>query len=402
MAKDSIICIRFELDDVPARDESQPGGFFETSVSTHKDLVGYAFLDEHLKKDPSLGRLFPGIEPLDNGFFRLELGVALPDWIPNLGEAREYQMDVGREGSSKTISFSNAMARIRFQKEGENMHALLPRAALSELGRGELEFIPADVPVEFLRTFASSTYEISGASAEDALETHASNCIDDLIERLNLVLKALSAVERPPGYPNSLVYTRASPSNFYFAIGGRNQEWGHGWFSAHVGSTSFRPPPLDGEAAEKLRGLASGSISPDETEALIYAAQGYAEAGVLEYALLLAVIAAEVETNRYVSGRMRQEGVSKTKWTEYNRDLTYSIQLNLVLASVAPQNAKPTKALIGQMNKARRLRNEYMHKGKLDLDHAEMSELVRKTQEYVTYLPSISPTLDPTNDKVGG
>ncbi len=108
--------------------------------------------------------------------------------------------------------------------------------------------------------------------------------------------------------------------------------------------------------------------------------------GVKEYVLLLSVIAAEVATQRFIHKSLLGSSVSKTKLEEAEKDLTYSLMLNVVLVAVTPKNKKPDKGLLGKMNRARSLRNGYMHNGELPEDSKEIVDLYENTKEFVKYL----------------
>ena len=112
-----------------------------------------------------------------------------------------------------------------------------------------------------------------------------------------------------------------------------------------------------------------------------------------EYVLLLSVIAAEVATQRFVHKRLLGSSVSKNKLDEFEKDLTYSLMLNVVLISVTPENMKPDKELLGKMNRARSLRNGYMHNGELPDDPKEIMDLYEHTKKFVKYLRDLDPEM---------
>ena len=60
--------------------------------------------------------------------------------------------------------------------------------------------------------------------------------------------------------------------------------------------------------------------------------------------------------------------------------------LNIVLFAVTPEGRKPDKELVGKMNRARSLRNDYMHEGKLPADQKELVDLFENTKRFVQYL----------------
>ncbi|MFZ4079762.1 MAG: hypothetical protein ACOYKN_00950 [Pirellula sp.] len=361
-----------------------------SGVSSHYDLRGYFMLAHGLTKDASLGVLFANVPTPEDGRFQLELGVILPDLFPNYAENSEYCLSIKTEAGQREVCFSNVMARLRFVRDEHLLHALIPRRALPEVREGQVEFVPKDAGVELLRTFATCRFEIEGTNAEDAFETHCEICIHDLIERLNRVLKALPFVDVAAGRVYSMAYSRASLSSFYFIIkGASDDKLGHGWISPHAGRSMLNPPNLPPEQSQLLNDYLTGAAIPDEVEAILHSAQSYVDAGIMEYVLLLIVIAAEVATQRFVHDRLLLSQVSKSKLEDAEKDLTYSMMLNIVLYAVTTDDQKPDKDLVGKMNRARCLRNAYMHTGELPKNHTEVIELFDMTKRYVEFLRSI-------------
>lgn len=358
-----------------------------TGVSSHHDLRGYFMLGPGLTKDASLGVLFSDVPTPEDRRFQLELGVILPDLFPNYGENSEYSLDIKTEAGQRELCFSNVMARLRYVRGAHLLHALIPRRELPKVRDGQVEFVPKDAGVELLRTFATCRFEIEGTNAEDAFEAYCEPCIQDLIERLNRILKALPFVDKAAGRVFSMAYSRASLSSFYFIIKGASDDrLGHGWISPHVGRSMLTPPNLPPEQSQLLSDYLTGAATPDEVEAILHSAQSYVDAGIMEYVLLLIVIAAEVATQRFVHDRLLLSQVSKSKLGDTEKDLTYSMMLNIILYAVTKDDQKPDKDLIGKMNRARGLRNAYMHTGALPKNHAEVTELFELTKRYVEYL----------------
>ena len=363
-----------------------------SGVSSHYDLKCYIFMAPGLTKDPSLGTLFEHVHPQDDGSFELEIGVNLPDLFPNLEGKPEYILDVAIDKRGKRpVCLSNVMARLRFEKEGQSLHALIPRRALTKVREGQVEFIPVGATVELLRTFAACRYQIAGGSAEEALETHLEDCIHDFLERLSRLLRMMPFADQLPGRVYSIAYSRATFDAFYFIIKGCHEsELGHGRISPHFGRAMLNPPDLTADQATLLRDLLCRVKSPDDIQSLLHAAQCFLDGGVMEYVLLLSVIAAEVATQRFVHKKLLALGVSKTKLKEAGKDLTYDMMLNLVLFSVTPEPRKPDKNLIGRLNRARGLRNEYMHYGKQPENKNEIINILEDTKKYVRYLDEIA------------
>lgn len=362
-----------------------------SGVSSYFDLRGYFFLEPHLRKDASLGVLFENVTPTDAGTFELELGTLLPDLFPNLEGKPEYALGVTIEGSTRDVCFSNVMSRLRFTKNDHLLHALIPRRALTKVREGEVAFIPADASVELLRTFAACRYTLQGGNAEEALENHCEQCIHDFIERLNRILQTMPFVDATPGHVYSVAYSRASFPYFYFILKGASEDdLGHGWISPHVGRTLLNPPSLPSLHTDELRQYLDGTRLLDDIDALLHAAQTFWDGGVLEYTLLLSVIAAEVATQRHVYERLIATSVSKTKVADALKgDLTYSLMLNVVLVSLAPDDRKPDTELLGKINRGRSLRNAYMHEGRIPHDAKEINDILVATRAFVEYVRQI-------------
>ncbi len=382
-----IIYVELVTTDAPGEPLLKDHSWILSTASSYYDLRGYFFLAPNHKKAPSLGTHFENVLPKDGSQFQLELGVNLPDLLPNLDGQPEFSVSVSVGNSSQNLCFSNVMARLRFVKDDHLLHALVPRRMLPKVRTGEVKFIPKDASVELLRTFSVSRYDITGSTAEEAFETHCETCIHDMIERLNHCLKAMPFVDLAPARVYSTAYSRANLPSFYFIIKGKLEDkLGHGWISPHVDRSMVNPPNLLPEQAALLREYLSGAKTVDDIESILHSAQTFLDGGVTEYVLLLSVIAAEVATQRYVHNRLQASGVSKGKLEESEKDLTYSMMLNLVLVALAPENRKPDKDLLGKMNRARSLRNAYMHNGALPNDSKEIVNLFENTKSFVKYL----------------
>jgi hypothetical protein len=368
-----------------------------SGASSHHDLRGYFFLAPGLQKDASLGVLFEHVPPRDGNQFQLELGVALPDLFPNVGGQPEFSLMVSNDTDARELCFSNVMARLRFAKDGQPLHALIPRGGLPNVRNGKIDFIPTDASLELLRTFATSRYDIKGTSAEEAFETHCESCIRDMVERLNRVLKTMPFVDLTPGRVYSVAYSRATMPSFYFILkGGSEDNLGHGWVAPHVGRSILNPVDLSAEESTALKDYLTGTQPLDDIQSLLHSARSFVDGGVIEYVLLLSVIAAEVATQRFVQKRLLASAVSKGKLEEAEKDLTYSLMLNVVLFAVTPEDRKPDKELVGKMNRGRGLRNAYMHNGDLPKDHGEVLDIFENTIKYVNYLDQVEQSFTPS------
>jgi len=373
----------------PEKPLLQARSWLLSSISSYPDHQGFIFLHPEQIKDPSL-TLFKNIVPQDGGLFQLELGVGLPDLLPNVDGQPEFVLSISHNGKCRELSFSNAMTRLRYRQRDRTYHALVPAHKLNEIRKGKLVQIPRETPAEFMRTFSTVRFEIFGSSAEDAFEEHCWDCIHDMIERLNRYLKAAPLADTTLGRVYSAAYSRANLSPFYFILKGKsNTEFAQGWVSPHYDRTVLKPPRLSPESSSSLRDYLSGTKAMNDVQVVLNSAQAFLDGGITEYVLLLSVIAAEVSTQRFIENRLISSGVSKSKLGDADKELTYSLMLNVLLHAVTPDGKKPDQELLARMNRARILRNKYMHNGELPKDPNEVAQLFESTKVFVKYLREI-------------
>jgi hypothetical protein len=389
-----VILIELAQPDVPTEMGLRGRSWILAGLSTYYTFRGYFFMAEGIRRHESLGKFFAEIEPPPNKRFTLELGIVLPDLFPNLNDAPESEIGVLIKGSIQPICFSNTMARLRYKKDDQELQGILPRCLLNQIGKGAMSKIPESASVELLRTMAATRFSIEGDSAVEAMDSHCESRIDIFIEALNRCLKAIPLVGDEARFPYSVAYSQATLPAFYFVLeGNETGKFANGWISPHIGRTIYNPSNLSDESALLLRKYLDGSAQPDDLDSLLYAAQSFLDGGVIEYVLLLSVIAAESATQEFVESRLSASGVSNNKLKEIVRDLTYSQMLNAFLWAVTPAKMKPNRLLVGKMNRARDLRNDYMHKAKAPLNSNEIADILSETRKFIGYLRAVSETL---------
>jgi hypothetical protein len=247
-----------------------------------------------------------------------------------------------------------------------------------------------------LKTMVSSRFAIHGASAHEALEKHIEGCSDRLIECLNRVAIAnLTANEHAfPGFlsPN---FDKSTFDSMYFIIRGSDPaEFGNWRLATSLSRAMLRPTvEFKNSHVAQVRAILGGSTAIDDVRKMMQMAISYAEGGLLEFALLQLVIAAEVATARFVHKMMISNGVSKTKIRELKNELTFSMMLNLDVIAFSPPAMKPDPSLLGKVNEARRRRNDLMHEGEFQCSKDYLRELHQHVREYVAHLDRVLAAL---------
>jgi hypothetical protein len=383
---DSVVCVQLSMPAV----QPLPG------FSDHTDLLSsvhrvcrfpthtvLCFLDPAMTKGPGVGGVFNDVPPL-GGEWTLEVAVELPDLLPSIGGKSEAVVDArDMDGATRKLCLSNRLSRFHYLDGQTAYHVLLPRTqewhgAVQVKGAGGVSLTAEE---EQLRTVAAMRFQVKGETAETAFEASIKTCLETLFDCINAVLRA--TCECGPGFaPMSRSVRRESTSSAYILMCGAGKSTG-ARLALNGRRISLHPPELQGEQAVRFRAIADGSLLLSDVDRLIGAAWSSREAGEYEFALLQAVIAAEIATSRAVRAECLRRGVSTRK------EMTYSWALNNGLPLCFPPTARPRAELISAMNTARAKRNELMHNAVFKITHstrAELGQLVAETKEYVDAL----------------
>lgn len=362
-----------------------------THVSAYRDREIFAFGVPELKKGPDLGRTFSDLQPKEDGSFLLELGVTLPDLLPNLDGKLDYVVEVKLPDKDlTTISVSNQMAQLNYKIGDIGHHAIIPRHKLTALKEDNKLKIPIETSPQLLRTSVTSRFSMVGADPEDALENGIESTVATFVQLLNRMLASVQVTEQTTYSRFSSSYDSNSFPYFYLLMQGKEADRiRHGKIAAHSGRVILNPPNCQGERLSHFIEMMNGTREIDDVRQMLSAAQSSLDAGILTFALLQMVIAGEMAVGRYVKHRLFSFGLSKNKWDNSKKEITYSQMLNIHLLPLVPDGKKPDQALIGQLNRARGCRNDLMHEGVFKLTRDEIRELYRATKDFIAYIEDL-------------
>lgn len=358
-------------------------------VSAYREYEIYAFGDPQKKKAPTL-EIFKELRPDKNGEFILELGVTLPDLLPCIKGASEYDVDVSLASDQlQTLVVSNQMARLRYDPgDNKNYIAVLPRSEINKIQKENNLGIPTTATPELLNTTVTTRFRIKGSKAEEALESELESSAEIFIATLNKFLASIMMLLEPR--PMTLFtpdYDKSTFHSFYMIIQGAEKEmFGHGRITLNPNRVLRNPMNLSKDQANSLIEYLKGDKEIDDVKKLLFSARSYIDGGVLRPGLLHIVIACEMATERFINKALEDVGVSKTKLDKIGDDLTWNLMLNAILQAVTPQDMKPDEEVIGAINGARKARNYLMHYGKFKLGIADLRRLHDKAVDFVDYL----------------
>jgi hypothetical protein len=363
-------------------------------------MFTYCFTPPEINRGASIETPFQNVRPKEDNTFGVEIAVVLPDLLPALEEGKyEYALDVTVGGMpKKRVAVSNMMSKVRYQVGDVHYHALVHRSLLGHVRDGKYEHIPKGSPEEPLRTFVTAQFRISGTTAAEAMDEYLSDTFDTFLVYLNHLLKHISMVDEIPGRVYSTAYTRSTFDSFYFLIMGDSTEpdrLGHGKAIPHAGRSFFNPPVLTPELSALVRSYLDGTAHPIDTDGLLHAAKVYLQAGATDFSILLSVVAAEVATRRFVVERYFALGVSKNKVDDFTADYKFSMLLNVEIFALTPPNMKPDRTLVGGVDRARQIRNDYMHDGKQVKDRSVAVTVLRDVTDYIKYVERVRDSFRP-------
>lgn len=367
--------------------------WFLAALSTFVPFQAFAFGAPGVEKSPDLGTIFPDLTPNADGTYTLELAALLPDRLPNLNGQTEYWLDVVEGEESTRLCFSNQMRRVLFVENERPYEAFVPNAALAARTADAQKDLPPGLrstPAEPLATVATCRFTIRGATAEEALEQNLPPTSERFVRLLNRVVAA-NIVLHANGHPaiNAEYELNTFPWMFFILRGGNNR-LEHGRYVTNLFRAMMNPTDVNGEKANRLLSMVTGATPISDVTLLLNSARSLLAGGMLRQALLQLAIAVEAATRRYVHAALVASGSSKKKLKDVEKDLTFSIMLNVLLFSVAPVQTKPDRALVADIDSIRQLRNTLMHEGGVNCTREQIHHLYDRSLQFVSFLRAIS------------
>jgi len=293
-----------------------------------------------------------------------EIATVLPYYLPNFDDAPDYAVRVG----AAHLVVSSRMLRCFFSDEKNDtnplQYYLVHRCALHDLLEQKRLTHIHPVP---LRTFVAKRMIVDGTNAEQIIQTRLYSWVRDFVADLSRFLDSIRAASPKDG--KHLLPQSATPflSVFWIYVAGANDKSGIAQFAGDMPSAAFRSlSKLDVNAVQRAHEfLAAGADIPVHESALALA-NTYLHYGYSGLALVQVCIACESVLAKTYEAFLTSRGVSKTKYSEAERDITFSQLLNLHLAAARDLSQLENRDdILVQLNWARKCRNDVVHKGAL-------------------------------------
>lgn len=325
-----------------------------------------------IQLSPELRNLHSDLRRRADGTYRLEFAIELPDVLPMPRDRGEGVFRIGlRSGAAVSIAMSNQMARVRHrERDFSARQVLVRRMSIGQMFR-EGDF--GTCSPEILHTVAAIQRDVPAGSVEDAIWGNVPEMIDQLIEGVQQI-SMLSLIHAPQqsraSHPQ---YSRGSFEYGFLLIGGLGPSRGHlYWLNPHKGS--FGDQELSSDQEAKLRESLTVTSPIAATAYLLRTSRACLNAGLNDLAFLQAFFAAEAVVGKTVQRECLRRGISRNAYKSVERDLTISIHLKLLLRGLFGERA-PSESVLGTLDEARAVRNQFAHEGVFDASR----ELVVRT-----------------------
>lgn len=386
--------LHIELAVPPLTEGDRLGGnsWLLRAAASFPDRLVLAFGAPGTKKDDSLGRLFSDLQPIDGEYFEIELAAILHERLPCPADALEYVVEVSDTSAIGGIyCLSNVMNIIRYRKGDRDRHTICPAGATTKFVEEHIDECGDSPHIEFVPSVVTARYKLPGVDAEEALSEGLESAVDDFIGGINKVVAAhLVSIDPQTLGILTPVYDRGSFSWIYMLIRGADDGVGAERIATSLLRTTLVPKRYDEERWNQFLAVARGEHDLDLAYKAVRTAESYIQAGSFEYALLLCAVAVEIGTTRFVLERLQGAGVSKTKLASVENDLTFNLMLNTQVVALSPAENKPDMGMIGEIDRIRRLRNDFMHRGEFNISRTEIVRLTKVAEEYLDYLIEVA------------
>ena len=344
---------------------------------------------ENMKKDPSLGHLWHDVLP-NRDYYDVELGAELPWYLPNFRKQSEYVMDV--EGTDHFVCNRMVKAYIGqgLPHDQELKYYLVHLLGVQSLinqypEKGGFHVVP-------LRSFVSRRFRIKGKTAEAVIDNNFFAWLEQLCMGIYRIQNGFKIVN-PEWNRKVLPLPMLSMCRgVWVLIKGKDDKFGCQVFASDIGLAAFRTTSnVSGNATRKLKQILRGSATVEPYKDAIELARTFLTYGLFELAIIQICVGCQSLLSKVVEQRLKQKHISKTTLKEHYDLVTFSQLLAFHLPSLFKiQTLKSHKRVIGDINWARKRRNEIVHEGQSqeELTRTRLEQVFRSAEALVVFLES--------------
>lgn len=276
-------------------------------------------------------------------------------------------------------------------------YALVHRMGLRFLAQNEkckgLHPIP-------LRTFVSRKFVCKAMTAEEAIENNFISWRNEFTEQISYLVDAIRTLNKEKA-KHLLPHTAISSFPvFWILIHGAEEKIGCEQFNGNIDLVAFRPIQQDitEESGEQLKSLLQFNARPPIHDSTLALAITFSHFGYYDLAIIQVCTACETLLSKILKQHLiNNRGCSKSSLDQYFEDETFSHLLNLHLPSIFDLSTiNDYRKIIGDINWARKRRNEIVHRGKssLELKADRIKEVIGSAEILVNKLTEVCKTIE--------
>jgi hypothetical protein len=310
-------------------------------------------LEKNHKRDKKCD-IWTDIEP-KNGKYKFELAVQLPFFLPKHKEVDEYLINIS--GKQYIVSNRHCEFILENTKEKYYLAHYLCQESLEKLTGSKIKHIIIS------KSLVITNFEVNCDSASKAIEIHFESWLQKLNEDIpNLVTALRYYIDGGNvDLPDCNNIGRFCP--IYVLCQGNKLSMPLR-FASHLSAYPLQTIMKFSCDMSKIESFCKGNTEIDISEVILRKAVTLMKSGEFSLACVLACSACETYFVQYISIKLYQQGLSKTKKKEAFNDLSFSQMLNLLSYFILNMKEIETKNLIGKVNTLRKIRNDIVHEGK--------------------------------------
>ncbi|MGE0175237.1 MAG: hypothetical protein AB7T49_20800 [Oligoflexales bacterium] len=356
--------------------------FLEYAQSVNLAIV-VGELEEGTRRDESLGQLWSDVKS-DNNKYDFELATVLPYYLPSFKNKPEYTVEV----MGDQLYVCNRMTQCFYSTESSNSldYLLIHR---NFLGQAQQQNELGKIHPAPLKTFISQKFEGSGSTAEHCVEENFLLWRDTLI--LNIA-KLIDGIRIVGGSKSKHLLPKLSSSSFplfWLAVKGK-EKIRIQQFVGDLGQSAFKETfGLEEEQIGRLGSLLKNEAIITVSESALSLSETFLHYGYIDLAILQICIACESVLAKEYELYLLSRHATKSKIDDNRKAITFSQLLNLHVFSMRDIAELPNySTVIGDLNRARDLRNTIVHEGVVPAttNKNEVMRILSSAKIFVEYM----------------
>lgn len=364
--------------------------FFNYAVPFIKDEL-YGFVQDGVTVSENVANIFTEVLPADNKY-TIELGAELNELYPKFdNHADAFFTVVDNNKDEQKIYVSNQMAKVNCTKDGNSLVILFNQIMKNKLfSESDFELNENNI-VSNLKTFITWEFELEGKSVKDIFEFYLDNKIEEFLSLINEFVCDINYILQEKGEFPLIIpsYSRFTIPSFYFIVKGKDSKTGHGIITTHPKGIAYVSDSLSHSQTDQFKNMLVSNYEIDLWDLFFANGKSLIMNGQLKSGILSLFTCCELILSKYIRESLSKKGVSKSKFDDSSKDITFSLMSNILLISVAPEGFKPDIELLGKINSLRRIRNDLIHSGIFDLNYDISYEFVTVVFDFRKYLSDL-------------